>query len=269
MTQLRNLNVGGIESLDLLIDRISELREKHRLDLHDTLLAYVTLCPFVVAAQYVKSQFHEREEADRKLDHVANFLWMTKGVIYEESEIRDFQTALILPMDDPDNPSLSALTLALKNGDELDALREALKEHVGPLHHGAGTLAMAMFEEIKEPDRVHEYLRKRLESGNKIFGLGHRIYSGLDPRAIVLRGVLEKRARRSGLDWLIQVSDAVAREGRKLLADYKGIDAYPNIDLYNAAVFFTFGYPAELNTSLFAISRAAGWMAHILELKSG
>jgi citrate synthase len=30
-------------------------------------------------------------------------------------------------------------------------------------------------------------------------------------------------------------------------------------------VNFTFGFPPELNTSLFAISRSAGWIAHILE----
>jgi citrate synthase len=61
------------------------------------------------------------------------------------------------------------------------------------------------------------------------------------------------------------MSDAVAREGISLLSEYKGIQAFPNIDLYNAAVNFTFGLPPELNTSLFAISRSAGWMAHILE----
>ncbi|MHA2396991.1 MAG: citrate/2-methylcitrate synthase, partial [Candidatus Thorarchaeota archaeon] len=66
-------------------------------------------------------------------------------------------------------------------------------------------------------------------------------------------------------EWLLHVSDAVAREGKLLLSEYKGIQAFPNIDLYNAAVNFTFGFPPELNTSLFAISRSAGWIAHIWE----
>ena len=66
-------------------------------------------------------------------------------------------------------------------------------------------------------------------------------------------------------EWILHVSDAVAEEGKGLLVKYKDIEAYPNIDLYNAAVYFTFGFPPELNTSFFAISRAAGWMANILE----
>jgi len=268
MTQLRDLYTENIHSLEILVDRISEFREGHSLDLHDTLLAYVTLCPFAVTAQYVNSQGREMVEPDKKLGHAANFLWMITGVEHENTDNRDFQTALMLPMDDPDNPSLTALTEALKEGNELDALREALRAHVGPLHHGAGTLAMKMFEEIRTPEKAREYLKQRLESGEKLYGLGHRIYTGLDPRAKVLRDMLEKRASEIDKEWLVQVTEAVAKEGRKLLSEQKGIDTYPNIDLYNAAVYSTFGFPAELNTSLFAVSRAAGWMAHILDLKS-
>ena len=54
-------------------------------------------------------------------------------------------------------------------------------------HPGYRRAAMAMFEEIQKPDNVREYLKERLKSGRKIFGLGHRIYRGIDPRAAVLR----------------------------------------------------------------------------------
>ncbi|MFX1606832.1 MAG: citrate/2-methylcitrate synthase, partial [Promethearchaeota archaeon] len=102
-------------------------------------------------------------------------------------------------------------------------------------------------------------------SGEKIFGLGHRIYTGIDPRAVILRGILERRTLNTTDAWLVSVSDEVTKEGGLLLSDYKGIQAFANIDLYNAAVYYTLGFPPELNTSLFAISRSAGWMAHILE----
>ena len=193
---------------------------------------------------------------------------MVRGISQMQQEVWDFQTSLILPMDDPKNPSLSALGEALGESDVTEALLAALRAHVGPLHHGAGALAMAMFEEIQKPENALEYLEKRIKSGGKIFGLGHRIYKGIDPRAVVLRKMLERRTMQTCDEWILHVSDAVAREGRLLLAKHKGIDAFPNIDLYNAAVYFTFGLHPELNTSLFAVSRAAGWMAHILELKS-
>ena len=124
---------------------------------------------------------------------------------------------------------------------------------------------MEMIREIKKPENTKRVLEERLKSGGKIYGLGHRIYTGFDPRAIVLRTILEKRVTDTEDEWILRVSDSVAAEGKKLLVANKNIDAYPNIDLFNAAVYYTLGFPAELNTSLFAISRAAGWMAHILE----
>ena len=84
MTQLRDLYTEDIQSLDILIDRISELREGHSLNLHDTLLTYVTICPFVVAAQYTKSQSQKMKEPNKKLGYTANFLWMTKGTAHED-----------------------------------------------------------------------------------------------------------------------------------------------------------------------------------------
>ncbi|MHA1948416.1 MAG: citrate/2-methylcitrate synthase [Candidatus Thorarchaeota archaeon] len=268
MNKLRDLHTKDIQSLEELINRLPNLKKEHGFDLHDTLLTFVTLSPMIIANQFARSRSIDAELPDSKLGHAANFLWMVGGITQMQAEVIDFQTTLILPMDDPDNPSLSALTQALEKGDESDALRAALKAHVGPLHHGAGTLAMAMFEEIQKRDAVKEYLERKITSGGIIYGLGHRIYTGIDPRAVVLRKMLERRTTRTSDEWILHVSDAVAAEGRILLSKHKNIDAFPNIDLYNAAVYSTFGFPPELNTSFFAVSRAAGWMAHILELKS-
>jgi citrate synthase len=212
-----------------------------------------------------KLQDREAENAQNELGHAANFLWMVRGIMPMQTDVTDFQTSLILHMDDPDNPSLTALQQKLDDGEVSDALIAALSEHTGPLHHGAGTQAMIMFEEIQKPDNVREYLRNRLRSGQKIFGLGHRIYRGIDPRAVVLREMLENRTMKTCDEWILHVSDGVAEEGKMLLLQHKGVHAFPNVDLYNAAVYFTFGFPPELNTSLFAVSRSVGWMAHILE----
>ena len=42
---------------------------------------------------------------------------------------------------------------------------------------------------------------------------------------------------------------------------------YPNVDLYSASLYYTLGIPIDLNTPIFAISRIAGWNAHIIEEK--
>ncbi|MFW9787345.1 MAG: citrate/2-methylcitrate synthase [Candidatus Thorarchaeota archaeon] len=267
MNQFRDLYTEDMKSLESLIDNLPSLTDENDLSNHDTLLAYVSLCPIVIANQFVISRGEEVKIPHKGLGHAANFLWQARGISPMERDLRDFQNALILPMDDPDNPSLSALIAAYEGRRLEDSLQAALKAHVGPLHHGAGTLAMEMFDEIQKPENTKAHLERRLSSGKKIFGLGHRIYTGIDPRAVELREMLQARTEKTCDEWILHVADTVAKVGGKLLAKHKGIEAYPNIDLYNAAVYYTFGFPPEMNTALFAISRAAGWMAHLLEIE--
>ena len=267
MVELREFYDDDCGSLSDLAWSLDRIKDDNNLDNYDTLLTFVALAPVVVAneANLLLNRF-VKQPSNQNLGIAANFLWLTKGTAPSEIDLRDFQTALILHMDDPDNPSLSKLREALKKGQSVsEVLMSALSAHTNPLHHGAGTEAMAMFQEIRAQSNARSYLARRLDSGGKIHGLGHRIYTGMDPRAIILKEMLERRTHETSAEWLLRISDIVAKEGRTLLLEKKRIDAYPNVDFYNAAVYFTFGFPPELNTSLFAISRAAGWMAHVLE----
>ncbi|MEW6605676.1 MAG: citrate/2-methylcitrate synthase, partial [Thermoproteota archaeon] len=47
----------------------------------------------------------------------------------------------------------------------------------------------------------------------------------------------------------------------------KGQVIYPNVDLYSASLYYSMGIPMDLNTPIFAVSRIAGWSAHIIEEK--
>jgi len=40
---------------------------------------------------------------------------------------------------------------------------------------------------------------------------------------------------------------------------------YPNVDFYSASVYYYLGLEPELFTPIFAVSRVAGWTAHVLE----
>jgi citrate synthase len=257
-------------TLDDLSTNLNHLMEDIQLNLQETLLTFVAVSPLVVAKQICEFEKREAAKQNQELGHVANFIWMTKGIQPNDTDIRDIETTLILHMDDPSNPSLSALHSMIKDGKSVsDALLTALSVHNGPLHHGAGTEAMIMFEEIQHIVNLDEYLKQRLDSGKKIFGLGHRIYRGTDPRAIVLREILERKVMNTSNAWLLEIIDRVTKEGYSTLKSLKNVDAYPNVDLYNAAVYYCLGFPPTFNTELFAISRAAGWIAHILEWLSG
>lgn len=39
----------------------------------------------------------------------------------------------------------------------------------------------------------------------------------------------------------------------------------PNVDFYSASTYYYLGIPIDLYTPIFAISRVAGWTAHIME----
>jgi citrate synthase len=46
-------------------------------------------------------------------------------------------------------------------------------------------------------------------------------------------------------------------------AKKKGI--YPNVDFFSAPLLYTLGIPLDLFTPIFAMSRIAGWTAHVME----
>ena len=39
----------------------------------------------------------------------------------------------------------------------------------------------------------------------------------------------------------------------------------PNVDFYSASAYYSLGIPIDLFTPIFAVSRMAGWTAHVLE----
>ena len=42
-------------------------------------------------------------------------------------------------------------------------------------------------------------------------------------------------------------------------------DIYVNVDFYSASLYFAMGIALDLYTPIFAISRVAGWTAHVIE----
>lgn len=266
MIAFRDLYSKEMDSIQSLAKNLDILKEQNSMIMEDALLAFVSLSAVVAANSFVESKGLAKVRADPNLCHAANILWMTSGKEPSYQDASDFQSCLILQMDDPDNPSLAALTKELDEGGTISqALTLALTEHVDVMHHGAGAEAMKMFIEIKDLEIIKDYLKHRIRNGNKIFGMGHRIYRGFDPRAAMLKEMLKRRAINADDNWLIQIIEEVASEGSAILAELKGIQTYPNVDLYNAATYSTFGFPPEFNTTLFALSRVAGWSAHILE----
>ena len=104
-----------------------------------------------------------------------------------------------------------------------------------------------------------EYVRQMLAEKKKISGFGHRVYHTEDPRATHLRNMSEDLGRASGNTKWFDMS----REIELFVKEEKKLNA--NVDFYSASTYTTLGIEIDLFTPIFAISRIAGWAAHVIE----
>lgn len=195
-----------------------------------------------------------------------NFLYMMTGEKPIESAVRAVDTYLILLADHGFNAStFTSRVVTSTDGDMYSAVVAAVGSLKGPKHGGANEAAMRMFLNIGEVANVEPFFKDKVKGeGFKIMGIGHRVYKAHDPRAAVLKERAEVLAKQSGNDKWFEIASQL--EGLALADDYfKERKLYANVDYYSAIVLYTLDIPVDLFTPLFAISRMAGWTAHIIE----
>ena len=98
-----------------------------------------------------------------------------------------------------------------------------------------------------------------------IFGLGHAVYKGDDPRAAILSPMSEALGKRLGDTTWYDISSAVEKKGKEIFKKRKNRDIYVNVDFWSASVYYAMGIPIDLFTPVFAVARIAGWVAHVIE----
>ena len=134
----------------------------------------------------------------------------------------------------------------------------------GPLHGGANEKALQMLRTIGSPEAVDDYFARAQRQGQKLMGFGHRVYKSYDPRARVLGPLAKYLARRNPeAQRLYRTARALEKKVIATLGEQKKV--FPNVDFYSGLVYASMGIPAEMFTPIFAVSRAAGWTARILE----
>ncbi|MEW6261370.1 MAG: citrate/2-methylcitrate synthase [Thermodesulfobacteriota bacterium] len=205
-------------------------------------------------------------EPNPELGHAANFLYMLSGNVPDEETARFFDTCLVLHAEHSFNAStFAAREVASTRAHMYAAVSAAIGSLSGDLHGGANMRVMEMLQRIGSIDRVAEYVRSELDAGNKIMGLGHAVYAVDDPRAKILDPMSRVLGEKRGeLKWY-ELSKAVERVSREEFRKRKGIELPVNVDFYSASVYHAMGIPIDLFTPVFAVSRVAGWTAHVIE----
>ena len=220
-----------------------------------------TRLPMIVTFYYRHLDGKSRVDPDPDLSHAANFLYMLRGERPAKLEERAMDLAMVMMADHEFNAStFAARVTASTLSDMYSAITTAIGTLKGPLHGGANQRAMEMLLEIESIENVKPYIEAALAAKKRIMGFGHRVYRlKADPRSAYLRAMLLELCEQKGDLSLYNLSVAVVETVESL----KGL--YPNVDFYTAPLLYSLGVPLDLFTPIFAISRIAGWTAHVME----
>ena len=138
------------------------------------------------------------------------------------------------------------------------AITSAIGTLKGPLHGGANQKVKDMLDEIGDPDQVPDYIDAKLAAKERIMGFGHRVYRVEDPRGRHLMAHAEN-LKEEGDPTMVEIQKRMI----DVMQDRKGLSI--NVDFYSASLYTYLGLPADLFPALFALSRIAGWTAHVME----
>jgi citrate synthase len=200
-------------------------------------------------------------EGDPSLSHAADFLWMLNGERPSDTATNALDIALILHADHELNAStFAARVIAATLADIHSAITGAIGALKGPLHGGANEATMRLLYAIEKSgiDPV-DYVKQMFAEKKKISGFGHRVYHTEDPRATHLRRMSEQLSKAAGNTKYFDMSqkiEAYVKSEKKLNA---------NVDFYSASTYTMLGIDIDLFTPIFAVSRIAGWAAHVIE----
>jgi citrate synthase len=233
----------------------------------DDAAGIVARMPTIVAAYSRLCAAQQPVAPRRDLGHAANFLYMLSGGAPDPERVRGLETYLNTVIDHGFNASTFAARVITSTGSDLvSAIVGALGALKGPLHGGAPGPALDMVFEIGDASRAEEFLRRKIEAGDKLMGFGHRIYKVRDPRADVLATAAERLFTRAGDMSLYSLARSVEAAALRLLEAYKpGRKLQTNVEFYTALLLHGLGLDVALFTPTFAISRVSGWIAHAFE----
>jgi citrate synthase len=216
--------------------------------------------PTIIAAFYRLSEGEEPIAPRSDLSTAANFLYMFTGKEPDPQAARLLDAALVLHADHGMNAStFASIVTAATLADLYSAVTSAIATLKGPLHGGANEGVITNLIEIGSMDKIEPWVAQKLAKHEKIMGFGHAVYKTNDPRAIDLKKIAKQAGERAGATKWVEMTERM----EKAVWDQRKL--YANVDLYSASVYYTLGIPPQYFTPVFAMSRIAGWCAHLIE----
>lgn len=223
----------------------------------------LTACfPLFLAAFHRLRNGLQPLESQPQLGYAANYLYLLTGQIPEQQHITALDAYLVLLADHGMNPStFTARIVASTESDIVSAVVAAIGALKGPLHGGAPSKVRDMLQAIGTPEQAENWLRSAVARGDRLMGFGHRVYKTEDPRAEELRQLAHLADPQEFI-----LAHHVEELALAILEEQKpGRRLYTNVEFYSSVLLASVGLSGDLFTPTFAVSRSAGWTAHILE----
>src|SRR6476659_9233312 len=247
-----------------IVDKASRARQTHRL---------IAKVPSIAAYAFRHSIGRPYVYPDNELSFTGNFL----NMLFKMTELkyhpnpvlaRALDVLFILHADHEQNCSTTAMrNIGSSHVDPYSALAGAAAALYGPLHGGANEAVLRMLNEIGSVSKVPDFIKKVKsgEANTRLMGFGHRVYKSYDPRAKVIKRIADLVFTVTGKNPLLEI--ALELERIALQDDYfVSRKLYPNVDFYSGLIYQAMGFPVEMFPVLFAIPRAAGWIAQWQEM---
>jgi citrate synthase len=202
------------------------------------------------------------------LSHGANFLYMMRGETVDTLEGEIMDTCLVLHAEHGFNAStFTARVVASTLSTCYSSISSAIGSLYGSLHGGANERVVNMVDAIGGKKNVNQWIEDAFNQKQKVMGMGHRVYKVKDPRAHIMEALLLRLSEHKKdfryYELLKEIEKAVSRR-----VEQSGKSIYPNVDFFSGAVYLLLEIPPILFTPIFAMSRVAGWLAHILEQRA-
>lgn len=226
--------------------------------------------PMLVAAWHRIRQGLPPLPAKSSLSHTENFLWQLHGIKPSDKATQALDTCLVLHADHTFNASTFSCRQVVSTRAHIYAgVTAGIGALSGSLHGGANAQVMKMLLSLQEEKDIADWVTKQLDQGERIMGMGHAVYKTMDPRATFLKEMALSLGKETGQQQLVTLSRQIEEAALVELKKRGKTEIKPNVDFYSAAVYHLLGIPTDLMTPIFAISRIAGWTAHIIEEKTG
>lgn len=219
------------------------------------------MATLVAMWQHIRNGY-DPVEPRSDLTYAENLLYMFSGKDPDPLLARIMDASLILHAEHTINAStFAALVAASTLTSPYLVVAAAVGTLAGPLHGGANQRVVEMLGEIGSPANTRNWLDEKLASKAKIWGMGHREYKVKDPRATILQEMMRELIEQRGgkMSRIFETALALEEACEERLA-VKGV--YANVDFYSGILYAEMGIPTDQFTSIFAVARSAGWLAH-------